>query len=51
VDGQAVGGAAATTEVVDSQKPRERAATRVIREPAADAAKTVVAFLADRRII
>ena len=46
-----VGGGVATTAVVGSQKPQERAATRVIREPAADAAKTVVAFLAERRII
>jgi electron transfer flavoprotein beta subunit len=47
----AVGGQAATTEVVESHKPPERAATQVIREPAAEAAKTVVAFLAERRII
>ena len=49
--GDQVGGEAATTAVVESHKPPERAATRVIREPAADAAKTVVTFLAERRII
>jgi electron transfer flavoprotein beta subunit len=46
-----VGGVVETTAVVESHKPPERAATRVVREPAADAAKTVVAFLAERRII
>jgi electron transfer flavoprotein beta subunit len=46
-----LGGEVATTEVVESRKPPERAATRVIREPAAEAAKTVVTFLAERRII
>jgi electron transfer flavoprotein beta subunit len=45
------GGAAATTKVLDSQQPPERAATRVIREPAADAAKQVVAFLVERGIV
>ena len=50
-DGAALGGQAATTEVVESQKPPARAATQVIREPAPEAAKTVVAFLAERRII
>jgi electron transfer flavoprotein beta subunit len=46
-----VGGQKATTEVVDSHKPPERAATQVVREAAPEAAKTVVAFLAERRII
>lgn len=45
------GGAVATTEVLDSRKPPERAATRVVRAPAAEAAKELVAFLAERRII
>jgi electron transfer flavoprotein beta subunit len=49
--GAEVGGGVATTAVVESKKPPERAATRVIREPAPEAAKTVVAFLAERRII
>ena len=45
------GGAAATTRVVDSRKPPERGATRVIRDPAPDAAKQVVAFLVERGIV
>jgi electron transfer flavoprotein beta subunit len=47
----AVGGAAATTAVLGSEAPPPRAATRVIREPAAEAARQVVDFLAERRII
>ena len=46
-----VGGAAATSEVVGSEAPPPRAATRVIREPADEAARQVVEFLAERRII
>jgi electron transfer flavoprotein beta subunit len=49
--GADVGGNTASTEVVESKKPPERAATRVIREPAAEAAKAVVDLLAERRII
>ena len=41
----------ATTTVVGSEAPPPRAATRVIREPADEAARQVVAFLAERRII
>ena len=48
---QPVGGAAATTTVLDAKAPPPRAATRVIREPADEAARQVVAFLAERRII
>jgi electron transfer flavoprotein beta subunit len=47
----AVGGAAATTAVLGSEAPPPRAATRVIREPADEAARQVVEFLAERRII
>ncbi len=47
----AVGGAVATTAVVEAHKPPTRAATRVIREPAAVAARQVVEFLTDRRLI
>ena len=50
VDGE-VGGAAATSEVLGSEAPPPRAATRVIREPADEAARQVVAYLAERRII
>jgi electron transfer flavoprotein beta subunit len=46
-----VGGAAATTAVLGSEAPPPRAATRVIHEPAAEAARQVVDFLAERRII
>jgi electron transfer flavoprotein beta subunit len=42
---------AATTAVVGSEAPPPRAATRVIREPADEAAKQVVAFLVERRIV
>jgi electron transfer flavoprotein beta subunit len=46
-----VGGAAATTKVLDSEPPPARGETRVIREPAPEAAKQVVAFLVERRIV
>jgi electron transfer flavoprotein beta subunit len=46
-----VGGAVSTTAVVGAEAPPPRAATRVIREPAAEAARQVVEFLAERRII
>jgi hypothetical protein len=46
-----VGGAAATTQVLGAEPPPPRGATRVIREPADEAARQVVAFLAERRII
>jgi electron transfer flavoprotein beta subunit len=48
---QPVGGAAATSAVIGSEAPPPRAATRVIREPADEAARQVVEFLAERRII
>jgi electron transfer flavoprotein beta subunit len=50
VDGD-VGGAVATTAVLAAEAPPPRAATRVVREPADEAARQVVAFLAERRII
>jgi electron transfer flavoprotein beta subunit len=46
-----VGGAAAATKLIDSEAPPPRGATRVIREPAPEAAKQVVAFLVERRIV
>jgi electron transfer flavoprotein alpha/beta subunit len=46
-----VGGAASTTQVLGADAPPPRGATRVIREPADEAARQVVAFLAERRII
>jgi electron transfer flavoprotein beta subunit len=47
----AVGGAAATSAVLGSEAPPPRAATRVIRESADEAARLVVDFLVERRII
>jgi electron transfer flavoprotein beta subunit len=46
-----VGGEAATTAVLGAEAPPPRAATRVVRAPADEAAREVVDFLADRRII
>ena len=46
-----IGGAAAATAVLGAEAPPPRGATRVIREPADEAARQVVAFLAERRII
>jgi electron transfer flavoprotein beta subunit len=51
LDGATVGGAVATTRVTGTQAPEARAATRVIREPAEEAARQVVEFLAERRLI
>ena len=46
-----VGGSTATSAVQGAEAPPPRAATRVIREPAEQAAQQVVDFLAERRII
>jgi electron transfer flavoprotein beta subunit len=46
-----VGGAAATTAVLGAEAPPPRGATRVIRDAPDEAARQVVAFLAERRII
>lgn len=46
-----VGGSAATNAVVDSRQPEARGATRVVREGPDEAARQVVAFLAERRLI
>ncbi len=51
LDASTVGGAAATTKLVDSRPPEARAATRVVREPADEAARQIVAFLAERRLV
>jgi len=51
VDAGGVGLAGATTKVVGSRQPEPRAATRVVREPADESARQVVAFLAERRLI
>ena len=42
---------AATTAVLGAEAPPARAATRVIREPAEEAGRQIVAFLVERRII
>ena len=51
IDPATVGTAGATTAVVGSEKPPARAETRVIREAPDEAARQVVAFLAERRLI
>jgi electron transfer flavoprotein beta subunit len=51
VDPSSVGGAVATTRVLDSRIPPARAATEIVRGSAADGAARIVEFLAHRRII
>jgi electron transfer flavoprotein beta subunit len=51
LDGVGVGGSAATTAVVDSRPPEARAATRVVRDAPDEAARQVVDFLAERRLL
>jgi electron transfer flavoprotein beta subunit len=51
VEGPSVGGAVATTKVLGAEAPPARAATRVVREAPDVAARELVAFLAERRII
>jgi electron transfer flavoprotein beta subunit len=51
LDAGTVGGGLATSRVLAARAPEARAATRVIREPAALAAGHVVDFLAERRLI
>jgi electron transfer flavoprotein beta subunit len=51
IDPASVGGAVATTALVGSEAPPARAATRVVRDTPDAAAKELVAFLAERRII
>jgi len=47
----AVGGAVSRTTVIDKRTPPARGTARVVRGAPADAAKDVVAFLAERRLI
>jgi electron transfer flavoprotein beta subunit len=49
--GTSVGGAVAATHVTETRPPAARAATRIVRGPAYEAAREVVAFLAERRIV
>jgi electron transfer flavoprotein beta subunit len=51
VDAAGIGGAAATTAVLDSRQPPARAATEVVRGTPADGAARIVEFLAERRLI
>jgi electron transfer flavoprotein beta subunit len=51
LDPSSVGAAAAGTTVVDVRPPAERGDTRVIRETPEAAARQLVAFLAERRLI
>ena len=51
LDPAEVGGAVASTRVLRTEAPPTRAATRVIRAPAAEAAAQLVDFLAERRLI
>jgi electron transfer flavoprotein beta subunit len=51
IDPATVGLAAATTTVVGQRPPAPRAATRVIRDTPDEAARQVVEFLAERRLI
>ena len=46
-----VGGAVATTRLVDSRKPPARGATEIVRGAAPEAADRIVAFLTERRVI
>ena len=46
-----VGGAVAATRVTATRPPAAREATRIVRGPADKAAREVVAFLAERRIV
>jgi electron transfer flavoprotein beta subunit len=51
LDGATLGGAAATTTVLDSRLPPARAATEVVRGSPDDGAARIFDFLAERRLI
>jgi electron transfer flavoprotein beta subunit len=51
LDAGSVGGAGATTAVVDHRQPPQRGATRVVRDGPDEAARQVVDFLVERRLI
>jgi electron transfer flavoprotein beta subunit len=51
LSGDEVGGTASSTVLLDSRRPPARAATRVVRAPADEAAREIVAFLESRRFI
>ncbi|HET7028627.1 MAG TPA: electron transfer flavoprotein subunit beta/FixA family protein [Candidatus Limnocylindrales bacterium] len=51
IEPASVGAHAAGTAVLEVRPPAERGATRVLREPPDEAARELVAFLAERRLI
>ena len=51
VDAATVGGAVATTRVLESQPPTARAATEVVRGTPDEGADRILAFLSERRVI
>jgi electron transfer flavoprotein beta subunit len=51
LDGASVGGAVATTAVLESRLPPSRGATEVVRGSPGDGAARIVEFLAERRLI
>ena len=51
IDASSVGGAVATTKLVGSRQPPAREATRVIREAPDEAARQVLAYLVERRLV
>jgi electron transfer flavoprotein beta subunit len=51
VEAASAGGAVATTAVVDTRAPEPRGATRVVRDAPDEAARQLVAFLAERRLV
>lgn len=51
IDPDAVGGAVATTKVLDTRVPPARGATEVVRGSATNGAARIVAFLGERRLI
>jgi electron transfer flavoprotein beta subunit len=51
IEPDTVGLKGATTKVVDSRKPEPRGATKVVRDEPEEAARQVVALLAERRLI
>jgi electron transfer flavoprotein beta subunit len=51
IEPASVGLAGATTKVVGSQPPEPRGATKIVREAPEEAARQVVALLAERRLI
>jgi electron transfer flavoprotein beta subunit len=51
LDPAAVGGAASMTAVIAKRTPPPRGAARIVRGPAAESAKAIVAFLSERKLI